>query len=66
VSGSSTAAQGEIVGYDVAVEGDALFVERMADRIMLRRDLRLWPGFGAAMRASRCSEAAPRGCELLR
>jgi len=50
---SDPAAEGEIVGYDVAVEGDALLVERMADRLMLRRDLRLWPGFGAAVRASR-------------
>lgn len=40
-------------GYDVATEGSSLFVERMADRLMLRRDLRLWPGFGAAARAGR-------------
>ncbi|HEX6882423.1 MAG TPA: protein kinase, partial [Planctomycetota bacterium] len=50
---SDPQARGEIVGYDVAVEGDALFVERMADRLMLRSDLRFWPGWGAAVRARR-------------
>jgi len=46
-------ATGEIAGYDVGADGASLFVERMADRLMLRRDLRLWPGWGASVRAHR-------------
>jgi hypothetical protein len=49
VSGSGTA--GEIVGFDVAPEGSSVLVRRMADLLMLCRDIRLWPGWGATLSA---------------
>jgi len=43
----------EIIGFDVAPEGSSVLIQRTADRLMLRRDLRLWPGWGAVVSASR-------------
>ena len=43
----------DIVGFDLAPEGSSVFVHRIADRLMLRRDLRLWPAWGASLRPSR-------------
>ena len=47
VSGSET--PGEIVGFDVAPDGSSELVGRMADPLMLCRDIRLWPGWGATL-----------------
>ena len=47
VSGSET--PGEISGFDVAPDGSSALVGRMADPLMLCRDIRLWPGWGATL-----------------
>jgi len=49
VSGSGT--PGEIVGFDVAPDGSSVLVGRRADLLMLCRDIRLWPGWGATLPA---------------
>jgi len=45
VSGQDT--PGEIVGFDVAPDGSSALVGRVEDPLMLRRDIRLWPRWGA-------------------
>jgi hypothetical protein len=47
VSGSDT--PGEIAGFDVAPDGSSALVGRIADPLMLVRDIRLWPGWGATL-----------------
>jgi len=42
----------EISAFDVGPEGSSAFVERVDDPLMLRRDLRLWPAWGATVRSS--------------
>jgi serine/threonine-protein kinase len=44
-------ATGEIVGFDVAADGTSVLVGRIADPLMLRRDIRLWPGWGSTLRS---------------
>jgi len=43
------AAPSEIVGFDVAPDGTSVLVGREADPLMLRRDIRLWPGWGKTL-----------------
>jgi hypothetical protein len=45
VSGPETL--GEIAGFDVAPDGSSALVGRMDDPLMLIRDIRLWPRWGA-------------------
>jgi hypothetical protein len=45
VSGSE--APGEIAGFDVAPDGSSVLVGRIEDPLMLCRDIRLWPRWGA-------------------
>lgn len=47
VTGSD--APGEINTFDVAPDGTSVLVGRVADPMMLRRDIRLWPGWGATL-----------------
>jgi Tol biopolymer transport system component len=47
VSGSET--PGQVVGFDVAPDGSSALVGRTADPLMLCRDIRLWPGWGATL-----------------
>jgi len=47
VSGTET--PGEIAGFDVAPDGTSALIGRTADRLMLRQDIRLWPGWGATL-----------------
>jgi Tol biopolymer transport system component/tRNA A-37 threonylcarbamoyl transferase component Bud32 len=47
VSGSET--PGEIAGFDVAPDGSSALIGRVADPLMLCRDIRLWPGWGATL-----------------
>jgi hypothetical protein len=49
VSGSET--PGGITGFDVAPDGSSALVGRVADPLMLCRDIRLWPGWGATLPA---------------
>jgi hypothetical protein len=42
---------GEIVAFDVAQDGTSVLVGRVGDPLMLRRDIRLWPGWGSALRS---------------
>jgi len=49
VSGPETL--GEIAGFDVAPDGSSALVGRMADPLMLVRDIRLWPAWGATLPA---------------
>ena len=49
VSNSET--RGEIAGFDVAPDGSSVLVGRMGDRLMLRTDIRLWPGWGVTLPA---------------
>jgi Tol biopolymer transport system component len=44
-------ATGEIAGFDVAADGTSVLVGRLADPLMLRRDIRLWPGWGNTLRS---------------
>jgi Tol biopolymer transport system component len=46
---SGPAAPSEIVGFDVAPDGTSVLVAREADPLMLRRDIRLWPGWGKTL-----------------
>jgi hypothetical protein len=46
-------ATGEIVGFDVAQDGSSVLVGRIADPLMLRRDIRLWPGWGNTVRSEK-------------
>jgi len=43
------AAPSEIVGFDVAADGTSVLVAREVDPLMLRRDIRLWPGWGKTL-----------------
>jgi Tol biopolymer transport system component len=45
------AAPSEIVGFDVAPDGASVLVGREVDPLMLRRDIRLWPGWGKTLRS---------------
>ena len=45
------AAPSEIVTFDVAPDGTSVLVGREADPLMLRRDIRLWPGWGKTLRS---------------
>jgi Tol biopolymer transport system component len=47
VSGSET--PGELAGFDVAPDGSSALVGRVTDPLMLCRDIRLWPGWGATL-----------------
>jgi Tol biopolymer transport system component len=40
---------GAILSYDVALDGTSVLVARLADLHMLRRDIRLWPGWGKTL-----------------
>jgi hypothetical protein len=40
---------GRIVSFDIAPDGTAVLVGRVADPLMLRRDIRLWPGWGKSL-----------------
>jgi Tol biopolymer transport system component len=40
---------GSIVTFDVAPDGTSVLVGRLADLLMLRRDIRLWPGWGKTL-----------------
>jgi Tol biopolymer transport system component len=42
-------ATGEIVSFDVGADGTSVLVGREADPLMLRRDIRLWPGWGETL-----------------
>jgi hypothetical protein len=48
---SGPAAPSELVGFDVAPDGTSVLVGREADPLMLRRDIRLWPGWGKTLRS---------------
>jgi Tol biopolymer transport system component len=69
VTGSDAA--GTITSFDVAPDGTSVLVRRLADPLMLRRDIRLWPGCGQDASAPRVrprsahqlrSSACPSGC----
>jgi serine/threonine-protein kinase len=47
VTGSD--APGTITSFDVAPDGTSVLVGRLADPLMLRRDIRLWPGWGKTL-----------------
>jgi serine/threonine-protein kinase len=40
---------GRIVSFDIAPDGTAVLVGRVADPLMLRHDIRLWPGWGKTL-----------------
>lgn len=40
---------GQIVGYDVASDGTSVLVGRIEDPLLLRRDIRIWPGWGKTL-----------------
>jgi eukaryotic-like serine/threonine-protein kinase len=44
-------AKGEIVAFDVAPDGTSVLVARVADPLMLRGNIRLWPGWGKTLPA---------------
>jgi len=48
VSGADT--PGEIAGFDVAPDGSSVLLGRIADPLMLCRDIRLWPRWGATLK----------------
>ena len=48
---SGSAAPGEIDGFDVAPDGASALIGRIADPLMLCRDIRLWPGWRATLPA---------------
>ena len=47
VTGSD--APGTITSFDVAPDGTSVLVGRLADPLMLRREIRLWPGWGRTL-----------------
>jgi hypothetical protein len=40
---------GKVGSFDVAPDGTSALVGRVADPLMLRRDIRLWPGWGKTL-----------------
>jgi Tol biopolymer transport system component len=46
---SESETPGEIAGFDVAPDGSSVLVGRTADPLMLCRDIRLWPRWGATL-----------------
>jgi len=40
---------GQIVSFDIAPDGASVLVGRIADPLMLRHDIRLWPGWGKSL-----------------
>jgi Tol biopolymer transport system component len=40
---------GRIVSFDMAPDGTSVLVGRIADPLMLRHDIRLWPGWGKSL-----------------
>jgi hypothetical protein len=47
VSGSDV--PGRVASFDVAPDGESALVGRVVDPLMLRRDIRLWPGWGKTL-----------------
>jgi hypothetical protein len=45
----SAEVEGRIVSFDIAPEGASILVGRILDPLMLRRDIRLWPGWGKTL-----------------
>ncbi len=46
---SRTDVPGQINTFDVALDGTSVLVGRLADPLMLRRDIRFWPGWGKSL-----------------
>ena len=46
---SRTDLPGQINTFDVAIDGTSVLVGRLADPLMLRRDIRLWAGWGKSL-----------------
>ena len=46
---TASGSEGRIASFDVAPDGKSIFVGRIADPLMLRHDIRLWPDWGKSL-----------------
>ena len=46
---SRTDVPGRVETFDVGLDGTSVLVGRLADPLMLRHDIRLWPGWGKSL-----------------
>ena len=46
---TASGTEGRIASFDIAPDGTSVLVGRIADPLMLRHDIRLWPGWGKSL-----------------